>query len=66
MIHFALGFVSGLATAWAALAIWQRVPPLGPIDAIDQARYCRTERCAWAHSIPHVDCETSGLSSLRP
>lgn len=33
---FALGFVSGVATAWAALAIWQRVPPLGPIDAADE------------------------------
>lgn len=32
MMRFALGFATGLATAWAALAIWQRVPELGPID----------------------------------
>lgn len=34
-MRFALGFAAGLATAWAALAIWQRIPPLGPIDQSD-------------------------------
>jgi hypothetical protein len=36
VIRFLLGFVSGLAAAWAALAIWQRVPEFGPVDAIDE------------------------------
>lgn len=35
-MRFALGFLAGVAAAWAALAIWQRVPPLGPIDAVDE------------------------------
>lgn len=35
-MKFLLGFLSGLAAAWAALAIWQRVPSLGPIDAADE------------------------------
>jgi hypothetical protein len=35
-MKFALGFVAGLGAAWAALAIWQRVPPLGPIDPDDE------------------------------
>lgn len=35
-MRFLLGFASGLAAAWAALAIWQRVPPLGPVDAVDE------------------------------
>lgn len=34
-MRFVLGFASGLAAAWAALAIWQRVPPLGPVDPGD-------------------------------
>lgn len=34
-MRFLLGFASGVAAAWAALAIWQRVPPLGPVDAVD-------------------------------
>lgn len=34
-MKFALGFFAGLGAAWAALAIWQRVPPLGPIDPRD-------------------------------
>lgn len=34
-MRFLLGFFAGLGAAWAALAIWQRVPPLGPIDASD-------------------------------
>lgn len=36
-MKFLLGFASGVAAAWAALAIWQRVPPLGPVDAVDEA-----------------------------
>jgi hypothetical protein len=36
MMRFLLGFASGVAAAWAALAIWQRVPPLGPVDAADE------------------------------
>lgn len=39
-MRFLLGFASGLAAAWAALAIWQRVPPLGPIDACDDDALC--------------------------
>lgn len=35
-MRFVLGFASGVAAAWAALAIWQRVPPIGPIDAVDE------------------------------
>ena len=35
-MRFVLGFASGVAAAWATLAIWQRVPPLGPIDAVDE------------------------------
>lgn len=35
-MKFALGFVVGLGAAWAALAIWQGVPPLGPIDPDDE------------------------------
>lgn len=36
-MRFALGFAAGIAAAWGALAIWQRVPPLGPVDAVDDA-----------------------------
>lgn len=39
IVRFLLGFLSGLAAAWAALAIWQRVSPLGPIDAADEDFY---------------------------
>lgn len=35
-MRFLLGLLSGLAAAWAALAIWRRVPSLGPIDAVDE------------------------------
>src|SRR5690606_13106412 len=34
-MKFALGFAFGVAAVWAALAIWQRIPPLGPIDPGD-------------------------------
>jgi len=32
-----VGFVAGVAASWAALAIWQAFPPLGPIDPADDA-----------------------------
>lgn len=32
-MKFALGFAAGVAAAWAALAIWQRVPEFPLIDA---------------------------------
>lgn len=32
-MRFALGFVAGIAAAWAAIAIWQKVPvPMGDSD----------------------------------
>lgn len=34
-MRFALGFLAGVGAAWAALAIWQGVAPLGPIDPGD-------------------------------
>lgn len=34
-MKFTLGFAAGVAVAWTALAIWQRTPPLGPIDPAD-------------------------------
>lgn len=37
MIRFLLGVATGIAAAWSALAIWQRFPPLGPIDPDDEA-----------------------------
>lgn len=30
-MRFTLGFITGLSVAWAALAIWQRVPALNEI-----------------------------------
>lgn len=35
-MRFAIGFLAGAGAVWAALAIWQRVPPLGPVDAVDE------------------------------
>lgn len=32
-MRFAIGFAAGLAAAWAALAIWQRVPEFPDLDA---------------------------------
>lgn len=32
-MKFAIGFAAGLAAAWAALAIWQRVPEFPDLDA---------------------------------
>lgn len=34
-MKFTLGLLSGLAAAWAGLAIWRRLPEIGPIDAVD-------------------------------
>ncbi len=31
-MRFALGVIVGVAAAWVALAIWQGIPPLGPVD----------------------------------
>jgi len=31
-MKFALGFLAGVGAAWAALAIWQRVPAFPDID----------------------------------
>ncbi|QDP45506.1 hypothetical protein SEA_FUZZBUSTER_22 [Microbacterium phage FuzzBuster] len=36
-MKYLIGFLAGVGAAWAALAIFQRVPELGPIDAIDEA-----------------------------
>lgn len=33
MMRFLLGVVAGVATAWAALAIWQRLPEFPDLDA---------------------------------
>jgi len=30
-MKFTLGFIAGLGAAWAALAIWQKIPTLGEI-----------------------------------
>ena len=35
MMKMFLGFLMGLSTAWAALAIWQKVPPFPDIDEMD-------------------------------
>ncbi|WQY99808.1 hypothetical protein [Microbacterium phage MO526] len=32
-MRYLLGVLTGLAAAWAALAIWRRVPPFPDIDA---------------------------------
>lgn len=32
-MRFAAGFIAGLAAAWAALALWQRVPAFPDVDA---------------------------------
>lgn len=38
------GWLLGLGTAWAALAIWRTVPPLGPIDPADEWEPRRGDR----------------------
>uniref|UniRef100_A0AAU7J8E9 Minor tail protein n=2 Tax=unclassified bacterial viruses TaxID=12333 RepID=A0AAU7J8E9_9VIRU len=42
-MRFLAGWIAGLATVWAALAIWKRVPPMPYIDA---------EFEAWAEDVP--------------
>jgi len=32
-MRFAIGFAAGVAAAWAALAVWQRVPEFPDLDA---------------------------------
>ncbi|QCW22577.1 hypothetical protein QDA05_gp20 [Microbacterium phage Honeyfin] len=32
-MRYLAGWIAGLATAWAALAIWRRFPPFPDIDA---------------------------------
>uniref|UniRef100_A0AAU8GNJ0 Minor tail protein n=1 Tax=Microbacterium phage Crisis TaxID=3158889 RepID=A0AAU8GNJ0_9CAUD len=32
-MKFLAGWIAGIATAWAALAIWRRFPPFPDIDA---------------------------------
>lgn len=34
-MKFALGFLAGAGTVWAALAIWQQFPPFSAVDDID-------------------------------
>jgi hypothetical protein len=38
-MKFTLGFIAGLGAAWAALAIWQKIPVLGEFDHIDDTDY---------------------------
>ncbi|QSM01213.1 hypothetical protein QDA08_gp18 [Microbacterium phage NoodlelyBoi] len=35
-MRFLAGWITGLATAWAALAIWRRVPPFPDIEPEDE------------------------------
>jgi len=35
----AMRIVALLAAAWSALAIWQRLPAIGPIDAVDEGEW---------------------------
>ena len=32
-MRFAIGFAAGVAAAWAALAVWRRVPAFPDLDA---------------------------------
>lgn len=32
-MKFLIGWTAGLLTAWAALAIWRRIPPFPDLDA---------------------------------
>lgn len=40
MTRFALGILTGLAAAWTALAIWGRIPLLGPIEVARRREAC--------------------------
>ncbi|QGJ88874.1 hypothetical protein PBI_TEAMOCIL_19 [Microbacterium phage Teamocil] len=43
-MKFLAGWIAGMATAWAALAIYQRVPPLGEIVCEPDAEPRRGDR----------------------
>lgn len=65
-MKFAIGFAAGLAAAWAALAIWQRVPEFPDLDASEVPDVEVPEEFAaaggWcAHDDPDVD--SNGLWS---
>lgn len=70
-MRFILGFVAGVATAWAALAIYQQVPPFGPIDeaddyppppSIDPEAF---ERAADANQLRYRSQHAAGLGARR-
>ncbi len=73
-MKFALGFVAGLGVAWAALAIWQGVPPLGPIDPEDDGSWPPPvnvdreafERAADANQLRYRSQHAAGLGAVRP
>lgn len=70
-MRFALGFLAGVGAAWAALAIWQRVPPLGPVDDIDsddappRIDPDAFERAADANQLRYRSQHRAGLGALR-
>jgi len=73
-MRFVLGFLAGIAAAWAALAIWRGVPPLGPVDdgdddgpwtlppSIDPAAF---ERAAEEDQLRYRSQHRAGLGALR-
>lgn len=70
-MKFALGFFAGLGAAWAALAIWQGIPPLGPVDAdeewppspeVDRAAF---ERAADENQLRYRSQHRAGLGAMR-
>lgn len=62
-MRFLLGFAAGVGAAWSALAIWQRVPPLGPIDPDDEAY---DHRFSPPRPIAHIDEWTPRRGDRRP
>lgn len=60
-----VGFLVGITTLWATLAIWQRIPPFASLDFEPdgdpelRVNYCLYENCSWRNSLPHVDHEVS-------
>lgn len=55
-MRFWLGFAAGLGAAWAALAIWQQVPPLAAIvweddDTVPEGKI----RSAAGNLVPDLD-----------
>jgi hypothetical protein len=72
MMRFTLGFFAGLGAAWAALAIWQRVPPFGPVDPSDEAWPPAVsvdgeafERAADANQLVYRSQHAAGLGAVR-